>query len=302
MTPQPGYRQNLTQLTDDALAANNPNQHIDWNLYHETSQISLIVAVLINGRIDLAERLLKAGATMTADDLSHVLSWHGDAGMVALLLNYGVPFNERCFRMAIRHELWNTVYVFLSAGRDVHTPIRSFDTLTLLHAAAWAGSLTEVKEFIRRGIPLDELDSAQCTPLMKAATIPKYYWQSCIDVVAYLLEQGADPNLKDEMGDTALLLCLNSRFNHRYDSPAHSNGKDRETIMQLLLQYGANPNAVSRKGMTALMQAARINCETATIALLRAGADPNQRLPNGMRAFDIAVREGSTEVATLLKA
>lgn len=52
-----------------------------------------------------------------------------------------------------------------------------------------------------------------------------------------LLETGADPNIQDKYGNTALFYCCGK---------AHKNG---ETV-KMLLTYGANPDIVNKDGLT----------------------------------------------------
>jgi hypothetical protein len=52
-----------------------------------------------------------------------------------------------------------------------------------------------------------------------------------------LLETGADPNIQDKFGNTALFYCYGK---------AH---KDGETV-KILLQYGANPDIANKDGLT----------------------------------------------------
>jgi uncharacterized protein len=62
-----------------------------------------------------------------------------------------------------------------------------------------------------------------------------------VSMVTLLLEKGVDPNVKDSMGRTALLLAV-------------SNGK--EEVVELLLEKEADLNASNSVGRTALMLAA----------------------------------------------
>jgi len=91
---------------------------------------------------------------------------------------------------------------------------------------------------------------------------------SNVDVLQMLLENGANPNLQDNYGDTALTLA--SRY---------SNIDSNIETVKILLENGANPNLQNNDGYTALMLASRnsntdSNIETVKI-LLENGANPN---------------------------
>jgi len=74
-----------------------------------------------------------------------------------------------------------------------------------------------------------------------------------------LIQAGADPNGKDEHGDTALLRAI----------------PNNQNFVQTLIDYGANVNAVNKYGGTPLREAILYNNKASALALLEAGADPN---------------------------
>jgi ankyrin repeat protein len=87
-------------------------------------------------------------------------------------------------------------------------------------------------------------------------------------VVRILLEAGADPNIRDDDGNTALI-----------DAAQGSN------VVLVLLQGGANINAQNKAGQTAL-----INCANPEVAwvLLANHADSSIRDADGKTALDLA--------------
>jgi ankyrin repeat protein len=80
-----------------------------------------------------------------------------------------------------------------------------------------------------------------------------------LDLVELLLARGAQPNMKNETGTTALLVAA------RHNRPA---------IAQALLRRGAMINATDRQGWTALMYAASLGHGVTVRTLLNSGADP----------------------------
>lgn len=131
----------------------------------------------------------------------------------------------------------------------------------------------------------------------------EHWWQT--EAIRYLLQHGAQTELRNEKGETALHIavgCISSAY------------CQRETT-ELLLKHGANPNAIDKKGRSCLNKAihdvelvrlllnhgadialgnepvllsAITAQDVATItALLKAGADPNtgNNIPGGRDSF-----------------
>ncbi|MCB9233198.1 MAG: ankyrin repeat domain-containing protein [Bacteroidia bacterium] len=103
------------------------------------------------------------------------------------------------------------------------------------------------------------------------------------EIIQFLLENGANPNLADKKGFTPLLLLVNGSLNE--NSPV---------LTQLLLDFGANVNAKSKKGdnsLEILLNNSRkeINFEVASL-LLRAGVQFQGDQLKSPPAFTIAAR------------
>lgn len=70
-----------------------------------------------------------------------------------------------------------------------------------------------------------------------------------VDTVRLLLEQGANPNLINIFGNTALILAVKKRG---YGVWRDSFKKETCEIVELLLKHGANPHVKNEEGKTAL--------------------------------------------------
>jgi ankyrin repeat protein len=76
---------------------------------------------------------------------------------------------------------------------------------------------------------------------------------------------------------------------------------DPLAITRALLEKGANVNAVSKSGVTALILAAAHNNTPIVGLLAEAGADRNFRNRDGKTASDVAQQNGNTPVVSLLR-
>lgn len=97
-------------------------------------------------------------------------------------------------------------------------------------------------------------------------------------MVHQLLRSGADTTVTDITGQTALMVAA------RYS--------DNEEILTQLLLAGAPVNAADRDGYTALMFAAQYNTPGMVKKLLRAGADPDIKTPDGKTAGTLLAENG----------
>jgi len=91
-----------------------------------------------------------------------------------------------------------------------------------------------------------------------------------VEMVSLLLELGANPNIQDYYGNTALMYSKNVK------------------ITKKLLKYQADPNIPNEKGETPIIKAAKIEDLGIIKQLLKHGADPHTTDNNGYDASDYA--------------
>ncbi len=109
------------------------------------------------------------------------------------------------------------------------------------------------------------------------------------EVVALLIERGADPNSVAK--------------NLSAVTPLHSAAAGRSPdALRLLLMHGANPNARQQGGFTALHAAALHGDLPMVLLLLGHGALPAAASDDGKTAAQMAAEKGHTTVAELIKA
>ncbi|KAK6610492.1 ankyrin repeat domain containing protein [Botrytis cinerea] len=165
-----------------------------------------------------------------------------------------------------------------------------------LKEAILAHDAETVRLLLTFGANPNEHDRDGITPLR--ASVDK----SFLAGATTLLKYGADPNLvagidmesplavsvtRNMVGFSHLFLIYNGDANHATSNGntlliSSINKKTSKKFMELLLKYGANPNAKSKEGKTALFEA--ITCGRADIVsiLLENGADPNLPGPKHM--------------------
>ena len=110
-----------------------------------------------------------------------------------------------------------------------------------------------------------------------------------IPYLTYLLQKGANPDLRNGKGETALLI-------------AASLG--RGDLIDLLIKGGANPNLGNSSGETALIRAVQRRDLSMVRALLDLGADPDQKdVIAGLSARDYAHQDTrSPAIAAIIDA
>lgn len=135
-------------------------------------------------------------------------------------------------------------------------------------------------ELIASGATVDDTSSDDTTALMWAVH------HELPEIVAALLDAGADPNHINAYGSSAMLEVMLSGNNE---------------ILSLLLDGGADPLWANAEGETALMLAARSGNLEAARTLLKAGADVNATEHwGGQNALMWATAQGQLEMMQLL--
>jgi excisionase family DNA binding protein len=143
-----------------------------------------------------------------------------------------------------------------------------------------AGDPDEVKELLSAGADANVKDGEGWTALMLVTV------KGQLDVARELLYAGADVHAKNQKGWTALRFAVSM---------------DDAEALRLLLEAGADVNGRDAEGDTALMQAAREKSMASLRLLLAHGADVNVRNRSGETALKIATRHGYHEIVRALK-
>ncbi|QMV44508.1 ankyrin repeat domain-containing protein [Cohnella cholangitidis] len=142
----------------------------------------------------------------------------------------------------------------------------------------------KVKQLLEEGANPDARDEYGQTALMLSGSYNRP------GIMKLLLNSDADPTLGNEDGGNALLYALSDSLN--LNGEINKTEADAIAMAEMLLQAGSDPDSryVSGllKGQTALMEASRSFPQSAQL-LLTSGADPNVKNQDGDTALKYAI-------------
>ena len=192
----------------------------------------------------------------------------------------------------------------------------------LLPASATAGVYEDMEEalisgdtpwaiqLINRGMDVNSVDALGNTLLMQTVQ------RSNMDFFDYLLKRRARINSRNRNGETALSLAAYKGklpFVKRlveagadvnlYGWPPliYASFNGHAAVVDYLLKKGAEVNATTDNGSTALLFAARFGHLEVVELLLQNNADPNLANERGATAIDWALKTENTDIADLLR-
>ena len=228
--------------------------------------------------------------------LSPVISraaWLGLEDVVERLLSLGANPNrskaeEDCqtpLHEAANNYQLGTAKVLVKAGADL-TAVCGSKSETPLHTAASFGAADVAKFLLEQGAAIDSKDTQQWTPLQAACEWGHYTTAEVIlkhrkfqeylplgsvgqpivlstqmgrtKIIKHLFDHGADPNVSDPTGETALW---------------HAVGADRIDLCKLLLENNADPNFTPSNAVPPLIKAVMEGNLEIVQLLVEKGAD-----------------------------
>lgn len=165
-----------------------------------------------------------------------------------------------------------------------------------LQKAAWKGDLSFVKSLVKHGTPVNQAcDFNHWTALHATAHAGH------VEIAEFLIQQGANVNVRDKDGYTPLHNTADSFVKGR---PPKRTEADRNRIAALLLKHGALVNANINHGDTPLHGAVETNNVALVQLLLENGANANIQQAQGMTPLHFALSAGNglVQVVRLLLA
>ncbi len=152
---------------------------------------------------------------------------------------------------------------------------------TTIHDAATRGDLQAVKAAVAADPTVADAEK----PPNKKTALHYAAQNGHADVVAFLLDRGADVNRPNIAGETPL---------------HYAAGPPEPAVVSLLLARGASPTAMTANGATPLRMATAFSRLGSMQALFDKGADVRDTLPNGQTLLHMAARVGPPESVALL--
>lgn len=219
----------------------------------DKDQVTSLMIACERGNIELVEALLKAGAQIDRK------SKYGDTALTKAIAAKNVPIVKALVG---------------SSGK--------FDRKDAVFSAVIAGNLEILQVLWTKDVPVNGRGFAGGTLLMLAA-------DGDLSVLKFLIGRGADVNLKDDEGKTALMKAVES-----FQAANLSNVK-------YLIDHGADVNAVNNKGETALIIAVKKGDEEMTRVLLEKGSPVSVKDREGKSAWTCAVERANPALVSLLE-
>ena len=216
--------------------------------------------------VDLAKFLIEHGANVNAeDDLGstplHGASYSGNVDLAKLLIEHGA--NVSAENESGSTPLHGASYsgnvdlakLFIEHGANVNAAAKSGDTP--LHSASRSGSVKTAYLLIEHGANVNAVVKSGSTPLHEACC------KGRLEVAKLLIRQGANVNAENEDGATPL-----------YNAALSTQLPFKFKLVVLLIDCGADVNAISRNGNTLLSRVIKMGGRPRVEHLLIAsGAD-----------------------------
>jgi ankyrin repeat protein len=245
----------------------------------------------------LADRLIADGASLMARDRNGAMplaaaARGGHAALVERLLSGGAAIDARdlagatALYAAVEGERPSTVAALLRRGADPNLTGRS--GVSPLAAAAFRGNDRIVELLLARGAAADHVDATGKTPVVYASA------RGFAQVVRRLLDAGVSTRARYGNDLTALMWAA-----------GHDDGVGDGAaveVAELLLERGADIDAIDNRGRTALMTAAERGNAAAVATLIAHGAGRALRDNSGKIACDLATNEAVRDALGSCKA
>jgi ankyrin repeat protein len=230
------------------------------------------------------EEWLKEGADLNQELANAVLG--NDAERVKLLIAKGANVNGRDtqgyapIHTAARNRISPLVALLAEHGADVNA--RDSDGFTALLHAINRNHVPTIEMLAKKGADLELGTTGGIEPLTWAIGDGKYY------AAKALIDAGADVNSVSGPESVTPLMTAATQLTAQTRVGYISQGPAPVEIARQLIEKGANVNAKSKDGVTAIMVAAGHNNAPIVGLLAGSGADLTLKSAAGLTALEIA--------------
>jgi quinoprotein dehydrogenase-associated probable ABC transporter substrate-binding protein len=227
---------------------------------------------------------LNDGADLN-DELGNAIIGN-DAYRVALLIEKGADVSYRDsngyapLHSAARNRNGPLVELLAKHKADVNAP--DADGYAPIFYAAARNHVPTIETLVKLGANADAKDKNGITPLVQSLSDGRYY------AAKALIDRGANVNLPAGADGITPLMAVATQLTAQTRQSHVTQGPAPSVLADELIKKGADVNAVTQHGVTALMIAAGHNNAPMIGLLLRAGADPALKSKEGKTALDIA--------------
>jgi ankyrin repeat protein len=275
----------------------------DINARLKDGRTGLMLAARL-GKDERILSLLAKGADVNAQD---------NTGSTALMIAAAVKWEDQSLKM---------MKVLMSKGANPN--VKDNQGRTAADRAAQAGYIDRATLLVEGGTTIPDraafMKRARDYALWRAIAGGK------VSVATALLNQGADPNFRDDQGSTLLTIAASEEYsaekaillldhgasvnlaNSAGDTPLMvAVDRYQPTIVKALLDHGADANAVDRDSNTALIRAAASKHsweeerKPLIHFLLEKGADPSRGNAHGVTALMLMALNGNPAAELLLE-
>lgn len=230
------------------------------------------------------EEWLKEGADLNQELANAILG--NDAERVKLLIAKGADVNGRDtqgyapIHTAARNRISPLVELLADHGADVNA--RDSDGFTALLHAINRNHVPTIEMLAKKGAALDLGTTGGIAPLTWAIGDGKYYAAKALIETGANVNSTSGPEGVTPLMTTATQLTAQTRVGYISQGPAPLE------LAKLLVEKGADVNAKSKDGVTAIMVAAGHNNAPLVGLLAASGADLTLKSAAGLTALEIA--------------
>jgi uncharacterized protein len=230
-----------------------------------------LLEAIVNMHLDYAAALLDKGANPNIADSSGMTPLYAAVDMHTPAWERSRPDPKENDRL----DCLGLMRVLLDHGANVNAALKG--RLLQRYHAGGSGGLAE-----------------GTTPLIRAAKYDNF------DMARLLVERGADVNLLQKDGTTALMIASGVKYSITQEGdPVHSGTPaDAYELVKLLAEKGADVNAVNEKGETAMYGAAFVGRNQVISYLAEHGARMDAKTKQGFTILDGALNTGVADDGT----